>query len=208
MSIIDSIDPLFVKKSYTISPTRIFLKLTRKKIEGTSEEQIKFVQMRLLAAIDQTMQGPFSRPLEISSWHLPELYRMLRALPSEYPPSWKDKIIPFGIDFRYSKNIFEGVVFDFFLSVSSQSKIWNEKPPSVTLTSLRAHVSRWDNAETGDASNGHTEGYPIWERKGLSIRLRSDAVNVGRIYSFRLVGDGIVTTFWTRLLERSYRLTV
>jgi len=202
MSMMNPYNPPFPKKPLILSPTRIFLNLSKKTV-GVSQ-QLQFVQVRLGAAINLAMRDPRSRHLDIASHHLQELEQILADLPEEHRSLRRKEHIPFSINYQIPENIVEGVPFTLLLSISSPSALWNHKPAPVTLTSFRIILFAVDAARTGDLSHRDYQMYPIWERKRLNIPLRSKAVNIGQIYSFRVTGDGIVPSFYTSMLQREY----
>jgi hypothetical protein len=185
------------KKSSVFSPTRLFLRLRMKKIEGSSEQQLQFVQIRLQAAIDPAMQGPLSRDLEISSNYLPNGH----LLP-------QNEMIPFKIDLQYPSTVVKGVPFSFLLGISSGSTLWNQNPPRVEVLTFQLNLHAVDKASSGDAYRDHRKLYRIWNWRFLHMPLGSEPVDMGYIYSFEVRGDGIITSFRTLFLERLYRFLI
>jgi hypothetical protein len=175
----------------------MFLRFKKKKIEGSSEQQLQFVQIRPRANIGPAMQGPFSRDLEISSSYLPNGHLLPR-----------NELIPFSIDFQYPTNVVKGAPFSFLLGISSGSTLWNQNPPKVEVLTFQLDLHAVDNARSGAASRHHLKLYRIWNWRFLHMPLGSEPVDMGHRYSFKVTGDGIITSFRTTLLERMYTFLI
>jgi hypothetical protein len=197
-------DPALPRKTLVYSVFRVYANLMKKKVCGVVEEKLQYVQPKS-QTLDTSMQGPFSRAFEVESRYLPQL----GSMPGNSSKATQRNLgeestnIPFSIKIQYPRMLAEGVQFPVLLWVASPSKLWQVNSPRVTLNSLSASVH--GNNIQRSAGVDHREGKIYFStNKRPRISLTSEAVDIGTMYDFRLAGDGLLPSFGTRLLERSY----
>jgi Arrestin (or S-antigen), N-terminal domain len=198
-------DPALPRKTTIYSLSRTFANLTKKKLRGVVEEKLQFVRLKS-QTVDTSMQ-PSSRAFDLASSRLPQLGRTPAGSSKATRQSRDEEpaIIPFSFEIQYPRAVAEGVPFPVLLSVTSPSKLWQMNPPPVTLSLLRAGLH--GNSEQRSAGETHSDSKMYFcVEKRPRILLTSNPVDVGAMYSFRLSGDGIVPSFGTGLLTRSYTI--
>ena len=124
-------DPRYLREP-ALKPTGIFLKI-KEKLGGTTEQELKFVQIRASSEIDRYMPPASHCELYIEGNHVPQL-----ASPARYEDLRNQKTtFPFSVDLQLPSNVVIGGPFGIQLSVSSSSNIWNQNPPAVILKSFK-----------------------------------------------------------------------
>ena len=177
-----------------------FLTRLREKMDGATEQQLRFVQIRPNAPIDQSMRRSSSTDLYTASHQLPH---SKDPQDYDYLTPISDNVI-FNFDIQIPRNIIIGEVFPLLLSVSSSSELWNQNPPCVMLTSFKLGAWIEDTATINGRSDEELKLQLVGERKHIKVPLGAESVDLGTIYGFTLTGDGIVPSFHTNLLERKY----
>ena len=196
-------DPRHLKEP-PLKPTGIFLKI-KEKLGGAAEQELKFVQIRGPASIDPWMPPAHHWELYIEAKHVPQLAtsQIYHNLPV------RRTNFPFSVDLQIPANIVIGEPFMVLLSVSSSSNIWNGNPPAVKLTSFKMTCYILDIITVGEQrADEKLKVRTVWEGKRLSIPLSSQPVDIGKIYSFKIVGDEIIQSFDTQILRRAYDFPV
>ncbi|PMD15602.1 hypothetical protein NA56DRAFT_709733 [Hyaloscypha hepaticicola] len=197
-SMLDRGDLRYREEGYSESAG--FLTRLREKMDGAAEQQLRFVQIRPNAPIDQSMRSSSSTSLNIASHQLPH-----SKDPQDYDyltPILDD--VNFKFDIQIPRNIIIGEAFPLLLSVSSLSELWNQNPPCVILTYFKLGAWIEDIATINGRSDEELKMHLVGERKHLKVPLGAESVDLGTIYGFTLAGDGIVPSFRTNLLERKY----
>lgn len=194
-------DPRYLREP-PVKRTGIFLKI-REKLGGTTEQELKFVQIRASSTIDRYMPPANHWELYIEGKHVPQI-----APPAIYEDLRNQKTtFPFSVDLQLPSNVVIGEPFEVQLSVSSSSNIWNQNPPAVILKSFKIACYILDITMVG-RTNEKLKSRTVWEGKRLNIPLSSNPVDIGKLFSFSIEGEDIVQSFDTRILRREYSFPV
>jgi hypothetical protein len=192
--------PLYLKEEYGKSAG--FLTKLREKIGGTTEQELRFVQIRPNITIDQSMTSSSSTELNIESHYLP----YLAPSPEDGGHTPRPGNVTFNFNIQVRRNIVIGELFPCLLSAVSKSELWNQNPPQVLLTSFKIESWIKDFAIINGREDEELKLHPIWEGKHLKILVGPGGIDLGAIYGFSLAGEDIVPSFKTLLLQRRYNL--
>ena len=198
-------DPRYLREP-ALKPTGIFLKI-KEKLGGTTEQELKFVQIRASSAIDRYMPPASHCELYIEGKHVPQL-----ASPARYEDLRNQKTtFPFSIDLQLPSSVVIGErPFEVQLSVSSSSNIWNQNPPVVILKSFKIACYILDIITLGEQRvDEKLKSRILWQSKGLKdITLSSSPVDIGKLFPFCIEGEDLIQSFDTQILHREYRFPV
>ncbi len=123
MLMLDPGDPRYRQEGYGVSAG--FLTRLREKMDGATEQQLRFMQIRTDIPIDQSMRRSSPTGLNIASHQLPHGKDLQDY---DYRTPIFDDVI-FNFDIQIPRNIIIGEAFPLLLSVSSLSELWNQSPP-------------------------------------------------------------------------------
>ncbi len=178
-------DPRYLREP-PVKRTGIFVKI-REKLGGTTEQELKFVQIRVSSTIDRYMPPANHWELYIEGKHVPQL-----APPAIYKDLQNQKTtFPFSVDLQLPSNFVIGEPFEVQLSVSSSSNIWNQNPPAVILRSFKISCYIIDITTIGRADE-KLKSRTVWDGKRLNIPLSSNSVDIGKLFSFSIEGEDII----------------
>ena len=176
----------------------------RKQTGHVAECNIDFVESRPNSFDDDYIPPPYCWNLEISARHLPSF-----TVEQEHKGILHHQrvdMVPFKVNFEIARTVVQGAPYLFNLSVSSEHLLWLHLPPPIILTEMKLdlRVITIERAVNSRAESIHD--ITIFHGRDLRISLSSYPFDLGKVLPLLLLGQGVTSTFSTRLLERQYRL--
>jgi hypothetical protein len=176
----------------------------RKQMGHVVERNIDLIESRSNSYVDDYIPPPYRWNLEISARHLPSL-----PFKREHKGIFhhqKIDMVPFNVNFEIARTVVEGAPYLFNLSVSSEHPLWLDPPPPIILTEMKVDLRVITIERAVDTRAESVHDITIFHCRDLRISLSSQPLDLGKVLPLLLLGQGVTSTFSTRLLERQYQL--